>query len=371
MKNQVLKFILTHVVAIYCYTSICLAQDTSISKKDPVSFSGYIETYYSYDLANPKNHTRPSFFYSFNRHNEVNLNLGYIKAAYVRNETRANLALMAGTYAQYNLAAEQGLLQNVLEANIGVKLSKKKNLWLDAGVMPSHIGFESAIGKDCWNLTRSILADNSPYFESGIKIAYTNHNEKWYIAAMYLNGWQRIQKITGDQSPSFGTQITFKPNKNSLLNWSTFVGEEGGDSLNKGRIFNNFYGQFQLLDKLGLIAGFDIGIQQKPRTTLFIGDGFSIWYAPIAILRYQTSAKTRLAIRGEYYTDPDEVIVTTALARGFKTTGYSVNFDYYINTNTLFRLEARTLRSKEKVFELYGKPSGENYFFTSSLSLSF
>lgn len=60
--------------------------------------------------------------------------------------------------------------------------------------MPSHIGFESAIGKDCWNLTRSILADNSPYYETGIKLGYTSKNEKLYLAGMYLNGWQRIQK---------------------------------------------------------------------------------------------------------------------------------------------------------------------------------
>jgi hypothetical protein len=60
---------------------------------------------------------------------------------------RANLALMAGTYAQDNLAAEQDALKYVNEANIGIKISKTKNLWIDAGIMPSHIGWESAIGK--------------------------------------------------------------------------------------------------------------------------------------------------------------------------------------------------------------------------------
>ncbi len=46
--------------------------------------------------------------------------------------------------------------------------------------MPSHIGFESAVGSDCWNLTRSILAENSPYFESGIKLNYTNKKQDVY-----------------------------------------------------------------------------------------------------------------------------------------------------------------------------------------------
>jgi hypothetical protein len=52
----------------------------------------------------------------------------------------------------------------LLEANIGYKPFAATNFWIDAGVMPSHIGFESAIGSDCWNLTRSILAENCCLF---------------------------------------------------------------------------------------------------------------------------------------------------------------------------------------------------------------
>lgn len=58
--------------------------------------------------------------------------------------------------------------------------------------MPSHLGFESAVGIDCWNLTRSILAENSPYYETGIKLNYTNKKQDLYIAFHLLNGWQKI-----------------------------------------------------------------------------------------------------------------------------------------------------------------------------------
>jgi len=182
------------------------AQDTA----KPLTFSGYLETYYSYDFGNPTNQERQPFFYSYNRHNEVNLNIGFAKASYNTDQVRGNLALMTGTYPQYNLAGEQALLKNVFEANAGVKMSKKHNLWLDVGIMPSHIGFESAIGKDCWNLTRSILGDNSPYYEAGIKLGYTSKSEKLYLAILYLNGWQKIQRAVGNQTPAFGTQVTYK-----------------------------------------------------------------------------------------------------------------------------------------------------------------
>jgi hypothetical protein len=95
---------------------------------DNLKISGYLETYYSFDFANPTNHNRPSFVYSHNRSNEVNLNLGFVKLAYNTNKVRANIALMAGTYANANLAAEPGVIKNIFEDNAGVKISKKKFL---------------------------------------------------------------------------------------------------------------------------------------------------------------------------------------------------------------------------------------------------
>ena len=155
-------------------------------KKAQLHFLDILKPTTVYDFGNPDNHKRPGFIYSHNKHNEVNLNLGFAKINYATDNIRGNFALMAGTYAEYNLAAEQDLLKNVFEANVGVKILSKHNLWIDAGIMPSHIGFESAIGKDCMTLTRSILADNSPYYEAGVKIGYTSADSKWYVAAMYL-----------------------------------------------------------------------------------------------------------------------------------------------------------------------------------------
>ncbi len=133
-------------LAIIFYSLSSFTQNETAS--NPLQVSGYLETYFAYDFANPENHTRPSFLYSYNRHNEVALNLGLIKLSYQKQNLRSNIALMAGSYPNSNLAAEPGVLKNIYEANIGFKLSESKNVWIDAGVFSSHIGFESAIGKD-------------------------------------------------------------------------------------------------------------------------------------------------------------------------------------------------------------------------------
>jgi hypothetical protein len=359
MKKVVLVFAL-----VFGFTTLS-AQDSS--KVNPVTISGYAEMYYSYDLASPANHQRPSFFYNFNRHNEANLNFGFIKANYSETNVRGNFALMAGTYAHYNLAGEQALLRNIFEANAGLKLSKKNNIWLDIGIMPSHIGFESAVGKDCWNLTRCILGDNSPYYEAGAKLGYTSKNDKLYLSVMYLNGWQRIQRIPGNQTPAGGTQITYKPNSNIALNWSTYAGNEQPDSLKLWRYFNNFYGVLQVTEKFGIIAGFDVGIQQKVKDS----SAYANWYAPILLLQYKPTSKIKIAARGEYYADENGVIIATGTKNGFKVLGYSLNLDYSPTSNVMLRIEGRGLSSIDEIFSLDNKPSTQNYFITTSLSFAF
>lgn len=331
-----------------------------------ITLSAYAEAYYSFDLAQPDDHLRPGFFYSFNRHNEVNLNMGMVKLAYSKKNVRGTFALMAGTYAQYNLAAEPELLRSVFEANVGVKLSSTKNLWLDAGIMPSHIGFESAIGKDCWNLTRSMLADNTPYYEAGARLSYTSDNGKWYASGLLLNGWQRIARPVGNNSPAVGTQLTWKPNGNTTINWSTFIGNDKPDTVSRSRVFNNLYAQVQLTERFGLIVGCDIGLEQAAS-----GDSSSTWITPILIPRYTIGEKSYLAARVEYYQDHDGVIIATGTPNGFKSMGYSLNFDHWVTPNVLCRIEARSLSSEDKIFvDADGEATATNTFFTASISVT-
>jgi hypothetical protein len=312
----------------------------------PLKISGYAEIYYQYDANNPENNSRPSFVYSHNRNNEVNLNLGFVKANYETEKFRANVALAAGTYMNANYAAESGVLKNIYEANVGVKISKTKNLWIDAGIMPSHIGFESAISKDCWTLTRSILAENSPYFESGAKISYTSNNGKWLVSGLVLNGWQRIQRVDGNSTVAFGHQLTYKPSEKITLNSSSFIGNDKPESIRQMRYFHNLYGVFQFSNKFGLTAGFDIGAEQKAKGS----EQYNVWYSPVIIAKYSPTEKLSFAARGEYYSDKNGVIITTETPHGFQTFGYSLNADYHILPNLVWRAEIKNLSSKDNIF---------------------
>lgn len=319
------------------------AQEETIK---PLKITGYAEVYYQHDFNNPENNSRPGFVYSHNRNNEVNLNLGFIKANYETEILRANLALATGTYMNANYAAESGVLKNIYEANVGVRISKSKNLWIDAGILPSHIGFESAISKDCATLTRSMMAENSPYFESGAKISYTSDSGKWFLSGLVLNGWQRIQRVDGNSTVAFGHQLTYKPTKKITLNSSSFIGNDKPDSIRQMRYFHNLYGIFQLTNKFALTTGFDIGAEQKMKGS----DQYNVWFSPVVIAKFAVSDKVSLAARGEYYSDKNSVIIATGTDKGFKTFGYSANVDYQILPNLVWRTELKNLSSKDDIF---------------------
>lgn len=333
-----------------------------------LTFSGYLEGYYAYDFSKPENNLRPSFTYHYNRNNEVNLNLGLLKAAYATDRVRANLALMAGTYSHYNLAAEAEVFRNVYEANTGVKLSKTANVWLDAGIFAAHIGWESAIGRDNWTLTRSIAAENSPYYEAGAKIGYTSGNNKWFLSGLVLNGWQRIQRPDGNRTLAFGTQVTYKPTASVILNSSTFIGNDKPEVNRQYRYFHNLYGILQLNQRLGLILGLDAGMGQKTKGS----SDFNYWYSPTAIVRYQPSTKVALAGRAEFYSDEKGVIISSGTPNGFKTWGYSANMDYSPYENILLRIEGKIYDSKDRIFiRENGMTTNNNSSITAAIAVSF
>jgi hypothetical protein len=356
------------ILGLLCMTTVAGAQVVQDSlKSSPFTVSGYVEAYYLYDFNQPTSNTRPPFVYAYNRHNEVAINLAFIRGAYATDQVRANLAVMTGTYANANLAAEPGVLKNIYEANAGVRLSAAKNVWVDAGIFSSHIGFESAVGKDCWTLTRSIMADNTPYYEAGAKVSYTTDNGKWFVSGLILNGWQRIQRMEGNSLPSFGTQVTYKPSDKITLNSSTFIGTDKPDSARQLRYFHNLYGILQVSKVVGITLGVDYGLEEKsPETT-----ATNTWICPIVMARFTVTDKLALAVRGEYYDDKHGMIIATGTPNGFRTTGVSANVDYQLTANAVWRIEARHFTSKDAIFDDGHDVSKNNTFVATALAISF
>ncbi len=339
------------------------AADTATVDPKPVFF-GYVGVYYGYDFNNPAGLTRPGFIYSENLHNQIAINIAMLGARYTSQRLRGTFAIQTGTYPDANYAAEPQIFKNIYEAWGGVRLAQY--LWLDAGIFLSHIGLEGPISRDDLTLTRSIMADNSPYYEAGAKLTY-DRGQKWLFSALVLNGWQVIRDR--NQNEAFGTQIQFRPSAKWLLNSSTFVGEgyNQPDSVGRQlRYFHDFYVTYDPSPKWKMVAAFDAGVQAHARNA----GGYDNWQGGALIVRRRLWTRTGLVGRVEYFRDPAAVLVSTR-AGGLNTVGYSLGFDFMPVPRVILRAEGKQFVDRNEVFALNKVPRRTNAAVTVLLGLTF
>ncbi len=346
-------------ILVICFSVMSFAQEKDSLK---IKISGFIETYYAYDFRNPTTDTKLSFMYNYNRHNEFNVNNGLIRTQLQYGKAYASIALHAGTYVEDNYTAEE--IQLISEAIVGIYLDDKRKHAIEMGIMPSYIGFETAISASNLTLTRSMLAENSPYFMTGVKYQF-QPSEKWTLATLLTNGWQRIAKPDKLTLPSFGSQITFKPTEKATLNWSTFIGDEPTDFGLRTRYFSNLFVDYQWNERWRTIAGFDVGMQKSS-----LDDSYHNWLSPVFIAQYSFNSKWQSAFRTEYYHDENNVIVNVN-DLAFKTFGNSLNLDFLPTKSVKIRMEARWLKSQEAIFIRDNQLVENDFFMTTSMSFEF
>ncbi|MCU0359000.1 MAG: porin [Cyclobacteriaceae bacterium] len=342
------------------------AQADTVLSSNRWTFSGAADFFYAYDFNRPTTYYRQPFLYNHNRHDEVNLNHGFARLTYQGNRIKTNVALHAGTYVLDNYANEPDVLKFIFEANVRVLLDEQRTWWIEAGILPSHIGFESAVSMDNATLTRSLLADNSPYYMTGI-VAGHALTDRLEANIMMLTGWQTITMVSGSTLPAWGSKVSYTIPDGITINWSTFVGTVEPDALRTMRYFSNLYAILPLGDSWKLITGFDIGWQQREK----FSNDYDTWYSAVMIMRYAMNPQWAMALRGEYYADKAEVIIENPTGDGFNTFGVSLNLDYHPVPTLYCRLEGRLLNNRELYFLRDGFPESNNPFVVGSIGFKF
>lgn len=344
--------------ALFLFSFLCLAQE---KKESSLVFWGFVDAYYGHDFSKPATTKRLPFLYHHTRTQTPSINLALLATRFETGRFRANLMLQEGTYVQDNYVSESKALRWIHQANMGLALNADKNLWLDLGVLPSHIGFETAISSENITRSRSLIAENSPYFETGAKLSW-KPSEQWQWTLLYLNGWQRIRSIPGKNEPSFGTQATYNPKQGMTFNWSSFFGTDQEKSAGTNLFFHNFYGDLSLGSRWRLIAGVDFG----KRTTQ--GLPTKNWGGAALLVRYALLKNWSTAVRLEQYWDPDQAVVSSTTGLGLKASGASINVDKDFSPQIKVGLEARWLQNATSLYAYPAAQRNENWFLFATLS---
>lgn len=348
------------------------AQSTASDTTVHVTFGAYVDSYFAYDFAHPRALDRP-YTTQAARHDEFNINLAHVEAVLSGPRVRGRFAAQFGTSVQANYAAEPtvGTLSGpsvsrfIQEATAGYALAP--TLWIDGGVFFSPFGSESWISRDNWTYTRSFIADNSPYYEAGVKATW---QARPYLSAQLhlINGWQNISETNSDKA--LGARVDFAPMDGVDLAYDAFVGNEQPDSLpRRVRVWHEAIVQLAPTTRLGVRGTLDYGTQRRP------GGGASAWRGWAAVARYAVTPRVTVAGRWEGYSDPDQVIVTTGRPFGLRVGGGSLNVDVAPAPHLLWRTELRGLRAKDALFTHRGgvvtRASRSDTFVVTSVALTF
>lgn len=338
-----------------------------------ITWGGFADTQYAFDFNSPPNGDR-AFTTQPARDNEFNLNLGFVEVKLNSLKTRARLALQAGTSVQSNYSSEPkrgsvsggDLSRHIQEARIGYAVSERT--WIDAGIFFAHVGSESWISRDNLILTRSLVAEYSPYYLSGVKITHAISDR---LAAQILvtNGWQNISENNKDKNLGTGLEYNFE---DVTVTYNAMFGNEVSVDLNstprKGefRHFHNLILKSRSPERLEWIAQADVGFQRKPDSS-----DYSSWWGASLMGRYKLNETQKVSLRVEHYEDTDQIIIVTGQAAPFNATGGSIGFDQTLDEGLVWRNEVRFLAAKESVFPKESTLAKDNTTVTTSLGFSF
>ncbi len=284
---------------------LCAGQSDSLNIRSNV----YSEVYY----LNSSNKVKSPLFYNHTSVNTPAINLGMVEFFADKKRWSFQSGIMLGTYSQKNLAAEPKFWRQIYQLNLQLQVNPKS--YLMAGIFPSHIGLESAKNQENDCFSRSYLAENSPYYETGLAWNY-NPSTNLSFRLLALTGWQTIAKF----NPALGGQVVYSGKSGWKINSSQFLGNEG-----KGqRLFLNNFAQFPFSKKLSGTIGMDLGFESS-----------RIWHGGLAFLTWKPNEKIRMSGRVEYYSDQYAIIMPSE----FKDVAKSITLDYTINKVFMLRSE--------------------------------
>jgi hypothetical protein len=341
------------------------APDTTVK----VTWGGFVDGYYAWDFGQPSSFDRSfasgvPFTTQPARHNEFNVNLAFVEAKLDGARVRGRLAFQTGTSVQSNYAGEPNvgtisgpaLSRHIQEAVVGAKVSD--NLWIDGGVFFSHMGMESWISRDNPTYTRSLVAEYSPYYQSGVKATWTRGAVTAQVDV--VNGWQNISE--NNTGKGVGGRIDYTRN-GTTLSYYNFVSDEAGNLL---RTFNGV-GAKIVAGPVTWLAQADIGTQEGSA-----GAASTSWYGVVLIARMQMNAKSAAVARVERFDDKSQTIASTGMpGAAMRATGASLGIDATPAPRMFWRTEFRGWVNASSVFPGGSIPRQVSVLAVSSLSLSF
>jgi hypothetical protein len=248
------------------------------------------------------------------------------------------------------------------EAYVGVRAAE--SLWIDGGIFFSPIGFESWISLDNPTYTRSLTADYTPYYLSGVRATW-QPSATVTTTVQLVNGWQRMSE--NNDGKALVARVDWAASPRLALGASAFVGDE--QPRGAGARLRQFG---QLLLRATPREGTEGWVTIDGGTEAGRGAPARRWWSVTAIGRQRLTDAVSLSARVERYGDPRGVVLSLGDGLGGPMlTGGSTGVDVRLPGGALWRSEVRVLRADQRLFPARpgAQPTRDDVVVTTSLAL--
>jgi hypothetical protein len=361
--NLLIAFILLICFNLNAQIELYKEAESDSSTHKNVTLKGFIDTYFG---INSQGKGNIPFMVNSNRSNQVSINIALLEFGFSSDQFRAKITPAFGSYMNENYSNVDGTLRYFYEANTGIKLLKKKELWLDAGVFSSPISNENPLSKDHICYTRALGSEFVPYYLTGARLSY-GLNSKTTLYASYFNGWQEINN--SNKAPAFALQVDYKPNAKNLITVDIYAGDERDNNPNyRNRYFFDAYWIYNMEGKFSVTSCANFGIQETVNQT----SNKSLWGQTNVSLRYSIAKKWSANFRTEYFYDADEVVLFNQIKTGNESL-YSTTLGlcYKASDNAFLRIEGRHYTSNRSIYSINNEARSQLFWGVVSLSAWF
>ncbi len=316
-----------------------------------VNLSGFVDTTYTYNFNTPKSPRTNTLRVFDTRANSVMLNNAELvleKPVSVESPVGFRTDLDFGTDSEVVGGVTTGLGTgddevDLQQAYVEYLAPVGNGLDVKAGKFVTLHGAEVIESKDNWNISRSLLFGFAiPFTHTGVRANYA-WCDKFSTVVGVNNGWDVVDDNNEAKTVELG--FTAIPLEKVSVGSTYMLGaEQTGNNTNQRSLWD-IVASYQPIEPLQLKLNYDYGWEDNAA-------GFhnnAVWQGLAGYARYALNDQWALALRGEWFSDPDGV--RTALGRtGLKVYEWTATSEYQLNKHLLSRLEYRHDQANENVF---------------------
>ncbi len=297
------------------------------------------------------------------RSDEFNINLAHLEVRLSAKDVRGVLSLHTGTSVKATYAAETNnreLSQIIHEAWAGYQVAE--GFWIDAGIYPAPYTWETWLSKENKTYSHSMVTEFVPFYQTGIR-GYWQPIETFNASLNLINGWQNISE--NNNGKAIGLSLAFNPLPYVSFAYNNFIGNEQPSGMPVEMLyFNDICLRLGNDGKFQVDMTYDFGTQKVDSVN-------RVWMGAALVAKIPFGEKFAFGLRGEYYKDEFQVIYKTGTDKGFDGFGASINFDFQLSKNLVWRTEGRMLQATTPLFASKRGNSKRSGFTVSSFALSF